>query len=319
MSPAENSNQLPDNPQHPGAPGIPGDPATEHHLQQDAVPAPPVTSAVQPANRATLVSERWVILDMLRGFALIGILIVNVGYFALPMAEASRVSGLAEAPRLEQWLAGAVAVVCELKFVSLFSLLLGGGVALQWQRSRNGHGFAARHVRRHLGLAVIGLLHAYLIWYGDILFLYGVLGLLLTLLVSWPPRWLTAIGIACLLLAALGMTAAVGLQLLGEKLAGPELEKARSEQLERLASPDPPTGWRAMLQAQFDPTSPLWIHAETTAFRDGPLSDAVLMRISLHSMFLLSALFTFGWHSLGLFMLGMALIKLGFFQTSARR
>jgi uncharacterized protein len=277
------------------------------------LPLPP------PANRATLVSERWVILDMLRGFALIGILVVNIGYFALPMAEASRVSGLAEAPWLEQWLAGAVAVLFELKFVSLFSLLLGAGVALQWQRTPSGHGFAARHVRRHLGLAVIGLLHAYLIWYGDILLLYGLLGLLLPLVVAWSARWLTGIAVACLLLAAIGLTAAVGLQLLAEKLAGAELRQTRIKQLEQIESPDPPTGWPAILEAQFDPTSPLWIHAETVAFRDGPFSDALLMRISLHSLFLLSAAFTFGWHSLGLFLLGMAMIKLGLFEPSARR
>lgn len=125
-------------------------------------------------------TERIEILDVLRGLAICGILIGNVqwfsGYGMVPGALA------AQAPIYDQVTHFLVHFFVEGKFYSIFSFLFGFGFALQIARAEErGDLNASLFKRRLFWLLVIGLLHAYLLWAGDILSIYAVMGFVLLL------------------------------------------------------------------------------------------------------------------------------------------
>jgi uncharacterized protein len=131
----------------------------------------------QPA--PTPLGERIEVLDLLRGFALLGIAIVNIAPGSVPVLALAADLGLwKEGPDrvayfLVHWLA-------EGKFFPLFSFLFGLGFGLQMERvEARGGPFRRLYLRRLAALLLIGVVHAFLIWYGDILMLYALLGFLL--------------------------------------------------------------------------------------------------------------------------------------------
>jgi uncharacterized protein len=118
-------------------------------------------------------------LDALRGFALLGILMVNItafasAYFGIAAPDPAFARPIDRAVR---WL---VAFVFETKFYLLFSFLFGYSVTLQMTAAeQSGKAFVPRMLRRLLGLWLIGAAHAVWLFHGDILCTYAVLGLLL--------------------------------------------------------------------------------------------------------------------------------------------
>jgi uncharacterized protein len=133
--------------------------------QSDAASAPP--------------PSRLLHLDALRGFALLGILVVNIATFAsayygaaVPDPQFSR-----PADQLARWL---VACLFETKFYLLFSFLFGYSFTLQMSAAEHGGAaFVPRMLRRLLGLWLLGAAHAVWLYHGDILATYAVLGLIL--------------------------------------------------------------------------------------------------------------------------------------------
>lgn len=125
-------------------------------------------------------SERLEILDVLRGLAVCGILIGNMqwfsGYGMVPGAMA------AQNPLANRIVHFLVHFLVEGKFYSIFSFLFGFGFALQMARAEErGDRTGSLFKRRLFWLLVIGLLHAYLLWAGDILSIYALMGFLLIL------------------------------------------------------------------------------------------------------------------------------------------
>jgi uncharacterized protein len=128
------------------------------------------------------IEERIPTLDVVRGFALLGILIMNMpGFSTSYFAEANgshlwpgRVDQLAEQVR-DLLFAG--------KFNSMFSLLFGIGFTIQFARMQEKDPATAtrRYLRRLLVLAVIGIVHATVFWTGDVLHVYALLGIALVL------------------------------------------------------------------------------------------------------------------------------------------
>jgi uncharacterized protein len=118
---------------------------------------------------------RLISVDILRGIALLGIFTVNMLFFSGPYGY----FGLSPAQNeLERWLEGSVRIFAQGAFYSLFSFLFGLGLALQLRRERA----ALPRFRRRLAfLLLIGLGHAILTWYGDILLTYAAGGFVLTL------------------------------------------------------------------------------------------------------------------------------------------
>jgi len=155
-------------------------------------------------------AERVELLDALRGFALLGILVMNLlafsGYYELKMAGNLATLPTYAADRIVHLMLAAFA---EGKFYSLFSLLFGIGFAVQMLRAeQRGDDFVARYRRRLALLVAIGMVHLCVIWAGDILVLYALLGFLLLPLRRYGDRSLL-IGAAALIAAPVLLRAVV--------------------------------------------------------------------------------------------------------------
>jgi uncharacterized protein len=149
-------------------------------------------------------SERIVALDVLRGVAVLGILVINVRVFSMPELTLLNptVYGDFTGANYWAWLLGHV--LAELKFITVFSALFGAGIVLFIEnKRRKGQPGKRLHYRRVGWLIVVGLAHAYLLWYGDILVAYGVCGLALVFAHDWRPRALAGFGVALLLVVPL--------------------------------------------------------------------------------------------------------------------
>jgi uncharacterized protein len=146
------------------------------------------------------VSERAVALDALRGVALFGVLLVNlltifrVSLFAQFLPNA----GLPQS-RADHVVSRVLVIGLEFKAFTLFSLLFGIGLAAQHERTR-GRGIAfGRYAARRLGfLLVLGLAHLFLVWNGDVLTLYAVLGIIAAPLLGLSTRVLLVLAVALL-------------------------------------------------------------------------------------------------------------------------
>jgi len=145
-------------------------------------------------------TDRLDALDVLRGFALIGICIANVEFFNRPVVESGQ--GIpAGLHGLDLLVAFLVAYLVSGKFWTIFSLLFGMGFALMLERARvAGRQFAPIYGRRVGVLLAIGLLHHTLLWSGDILISYAVGALALMLALLAPARVLVTAFIACAVL-----------------------------------------------------------------------------------------------------------------------
>jgi len=140
--------------------------------------------------------------DALRGFALFGILAVNIWAFADPY-YASPESNPAFDSGLDHVVRFTVSLLFETKFYLLFSFLFGYSFTLQMAAAeRAGTAFLPRMLRRQSGLLAIGLVHGAVLYYGEILSTYAILGLILLACRHISPRRAVQIGV--------GLVAAVG-------------------------------------------------------------------------------------------------------------
>jgi len=149
-----------------------------------------VNTASKPALAPVRLAERIETIDILRGFALLGILLVNIAIFSRP-AQIIVLPLDASTPAVDRAADWLVRFLAEGKFYSLFSFLFGLGFALQMTRAEErGARLGWTYARRLIVLLGFGLIHAFLIWVGDILTVYALLGLLLLLFRKAKPRTL---------------------------------------------------------------------------------------------------------------------------------
>ncbi len=145
-------------------------------------------------------------LDALRGFALLGIIMVNAPFFAHPLGQIpAPVTGadVAAAWGVQTFGFG--------KFFLLFSFLFGFGFATLVERSGGDEGgLRGRFLRRLVGLAVIGVLHATLLFEGDILVLYALLGIVLWFARHGRPALLAACAAVVAIIAMIVQVVAIG-------------------------------------------------------------------------------------------------------------
>ncbi|ARF18266.1 DUF418 domain-containing protein [Sporosarcina ureae] len=140
----------------------------------------------------TPLTERVEALDYLRGIALLGILIANMLHFHSPYAYMDPYSWFT-VPH-EQSMFHFIDVFIEASFYPLFAMLFGYGVNMQYEKSlKNNTQFAPFMARRMGILLIFGVLHAVLIWSGDILFTYALMGFIMIAVIRIPKKWLLAL------------------------------------------------------------------------------------------------------------------------------
>ena len=240
---------------------------------------------------ATAGSERLLVLDVLRGFALFGVLLVNLPFAALPVAEAMQPSVGIETAELIAW--ASVKALAETKFVSLFSLLFGIGLVLQIGRAEargSGTGF---YLRRLAILGVVGLAHGLLLWQGDILLPYAVAGFVLFLLRHRSAKALMMIAWPLLVI---GLLLSTGMAWVDDG------SDAGDAELSALIG-----------------QSGSWQEVQERAWTEGPLELTITVRAVEYTMWLvISSLISFNWHVMALFCIGAAMMKRGLLAAEYR-
>jgi uncharacterized protein len=150
-----------------------------------------------PKTAPTAPSERIIAIDALRGFAILGILVMNIQSFSMIGPAYLNPTAYADLTGINKWVWILSHLFTEQKFMSIFSILFGAGVLLFTRRIEvRGGRTAGLHYRRTLWLIVIGLAHAYLLWYGDILVKYGMCALVVYLFRNVRPKRLLIAGLA---------------------------------------------------------------------------------------------------------------------------
>jgi len=173
-------------------------------MQPPALATPPLLSDCQRAGISPVApGDRIETLDVLRGLALFGILTVNMASFSWPYEYLpwQRNVWNSRADVLADWL---IRFLAEGKFYPLFSFLFGLGAAIQMERA-DGRStpFAGRYSRRMLVLLAFGLMHALLLWDGDILVWYALCGFLLLPFRRRQSKTILIWAFPCILIPAL--------------------------------------------------------------------------------------------------------------------
>ena len=149
-------------------------------------------------------------LDILRGFALFGVLLVNMAAFSSSFF--ADMAGRQWSAPLDRAAAFLISLLAEGKFISIFSLLFGLGFTIQLERAEaRGGPFLGLYFRRLLVLLIFGLVHGFLIWMGDVLVTYALLGFFLFWFRHRSPRTLLVWIIVLLSLLLLLALASAGL------------------------------------------------------------------------------------------------------------
>src|SRR5215218_3912894 len=200
-------------------------------------PATVLRDAVVPAAAPVAAGERVPTLDVLRGMALLGVLVANVWFWFsglfLRMAEfrpeLTRLTADSAAYHL-------VSVLVSGRAISVFSFLFGVGLAVQAQRAEaRGAQVAPLYRRRMAVLLAIGVVHGVLFWYGDILTVYALLGLVLLLFRGRSDRTLLAWAAVLLVAVPLAFTAWTALT---HQPPGPATAAAATAAAQRAATLD---------------------------------------------------------------------------------
>ena len=230
-------------------------------------------------------------LDVLRGVAVLGILVMNIQAFAMPLAAYYNPTayGTLDGANLYVWIFGRM--LADQKFMTIFSMLFGASIVLMTERVEARGDGRRVHYRRMGWLLVIGLLHAHLLWSGDILFVYAVCGMLVYPLRRQPAGRLLVLGVAMLAVAS-AYSVVTGLTLPYWP------EEARSGLTEDMWKP-----------------TPEMIEAELAAYRGGWL-DQQPIRSADALAFETYVLISWGlWRAGGLMLIGMVLFRGGVFSA----
>ena len=262
--------------------------------------------------------ERIISLDVLRAVALMGILVMNIPGFAFSGATYfnPNYSGTFWGADRVVWIVSHL--LFEQKMMAIFSMLFGAGVLLMTTRAeRRGASACALHYKRMGWLFLIGMVHAYLIWEGDILVGYAQCGLIVYPMRRLSAKTLAIVGVVVLAMAVpLSTLQGVGFThmssqanaLVLRQTAGETLNEDELQQIE---------AWSEMSEI-FAPGEEK-LHEEVVSFRGG-YTDRLPARAAIAVW-----LQTYGfvgwtlWRATGLMLVGIALFKCGFLSGSWSR
>lgn len=261
--------------------------------------------------------ERLGVVDILRGFALVGILAFNIDHFGLPSAVYMNPGSAGGFEDINYWVWVFKYTFINQKFFPQFAMLFGAGVVLMWRRFESrGQSMKRWYYRRLLVLLGIGLIHAYLIWDGDILVPYAICGLVLYPFRKVRPSRLIALGLALVVLAQVPM---IGVGAALEYIENrAESTRAAIEAGEEVDSSDRQimTFWEGIEQE----IGASMVEHEVEVMAHGSWLDIALHRapnvLGIHLGMMPLMLF---WRISGLMFLGMALMKWGFLSGERPR
>ncbi|HEY8570919.1 DUF418 domain-containing protein [Phenylobacterium sp.] len=240
-------------------------------------------------------------IDAVRGFAVLGILLMNIVGMGLPAFAYIDPTYAGHESAADLWMWAVNNVLTDGKMRALFTMLFGASAVLIAQRAESGRpGPVETHYRRMFWLFVFGMLHAYLLWWGDILVTYAVAGLVIFPFRKLPVRVQLAVGAAILL----------GLLAFNLFLTG-QFEAARAAALAPGASGADIKAWQEM---SFLLSPPPELGAQQIAGFGGSFMDALRARtqmaiIGQTKIFPIDALP----EAIGQMFVGMALFRSGFF------
>ncbi len=237
---------------------------------ESALPVLSTHAQAQPAAALapTARAERVPTLDILRGFALFGILLVNLGLFF--SSYYAYILGHTPENALDLWSVRFIQFFAEGKFYSIFAFLFGAGIAIFMQRAQaKGVPFVRVYSRRLLVLLGFGIIHALLIWTGDILILYSLLGFIVIFLFrKMKPRRLLIWAAVCLAVPVLINVLSGAAMMMGRAAIG---EAAMAETM------NAGTAMYAEMQAQADLAYSGGSWLEATRFRMREMSTVLTL------------------------------------------
>jgi uncharacterized protein len=241
-------------------------------------------------------AERIASLDVLRGFAVLGILVMNIQAFSMVWAAYVNPTAYGDFTGVNYavWLVSHV--LADRKFMTIFSMLFGGGIVLMTsRREATGQRAAGVHYRRVGVLLLLGLLHGYLLWDGDILYNYSMCGLVVYLFRRKRPRTLIVVG-----LMSIGVGSAISL-------------------LSHWSMPYwPPEQVDEMRESWWAPSEDT-LAQELAAYRGGWVQQMPQRAAGAWFMQTFYFVIEGGWRAGGLMLVGMALFKLGVFSATRSR
>ena len=238
--------------------------------------------------------ERIASLDVLRGFAVLGILLMNIVSFSMVSSAYDSPTVYDDMQGADWWTWLILHYFADTKFMSIFSILFGAGVYIFMERAKaKKHSAWKLQFSRMTWLLVFGLFHAYGIWYGDILVNYAVCGFAIALVRNWKPWTLFLLSFAPMFIVPI----ATWMFFYWTVQFWPEEDVLLMQSTNLLSS----------LEMQKE------IAAYTGSYMDqlthrGPF--ALMMHLLIAPLFLF-------WHCLGLMMVGIAGLKWG--VLSAKR
>lgn len=156
---------------------------------------------VEPSPSPVAPSERIDGIDILRGLALFGVLVINT-VFEFRVSIFEQFVPIGSETAIDRAVKSFLEAVVELKALALFSFLFGVGLAIQFDRLAGNPRRFILLVRRLVGLLAIGIVHLFLIWNGDILVEYAIAGFVVLPLLR-APRWLVLMAAVLAMLAFL--------------------------------------------------------------------------------------------------------------------
>ena len=241
--------------------------------------------------------QRYISLDAMRGFAVMGILAMNIISFAMPewaYITPAAYGGDSLADQIAWFLAF---IFIDGKMRGLFSLLFGASMMLVIDRAvAKGESAAQVHYRRMAWLAVFGLAHYFFIWFGDILFLYAIIGMIAFRFRNWPPERL--VKIACIIFA-------VGLALWGIQFGALQIFQYFATR------PDATADMARQFRELMDSADLAFNIAPDLALHRGSYAEITMDRLDEWSTPLILVVQSIG-ETLPLMMIGMAMQKSGF-------
>lgn len=246
-------------------------------------------------------AARHVSIDAVRGFAVLGILLMNIVGMGLPSFAYIDPTYAGGSTGADLWTWAVNNVLTDGKMRALFTMLFGASAVLIAERAEGGRpGPAATHYRRMFWLFVFGMIHAYFLWWGDVLTLYAVAGLVIFPFRKVSPK------------LVLGLGAAILLGLLVKNLIGADhLEALRAAASVPGASTDAVKAWQ---EASVSVIIPPEVKAQEIAAYRGGFLDALQARAQMAMLLQLVLDPGDGLpEAIGQMLIGMALFRIGFF------